>query len=180
MTARPEEMEAQRLSDMLDDLEIGREPDLDERTDAELASLVETSSLLRRTWNSVAPSAAYISRSRAFILQSLSAEAEEPAATPPARVLPFYRRWAMLSPVASAAAAAAVTFAITIWATGGATATVAGPALSSVPSEQPASVASAAPAFVEPPFVEPARPPLVLVLRAVSRRLPAHGASERR
>lgn len=167
MNRRSEEMEAQRLSEALTDVESGREPKLDARADAELASLVETSSLLRRTWASIAPGAAYISRSRAFILQSITGEEQERAVVEtgvveaaPAQLLPFYRRWTVLSPVASAAAAAAITFAITIWATGdGATTSpVAGPALASA---QPAAAGPATVAPAAPVFVEPARPPLV-------------------
>ena len=147
-----EQLEAARLSDALEAEERGPAPPLDPREEPELASLVSTAGLLRRTWSAIVPAAEYVARSRSLILGSMERAAD--ARTRPSNVVPFYRRWSLWTPVASAAAAAAVTFAITTLAASDVAAPVQQPALASVvPGAEAAPIEPA-----RPPLVEPAQP----------------------
>lgn len=145
---RQERLEARRLADALDAVEEGRDPEVDAREDPELFSLLATAEAVRTTWRAAAPEPARAGRLRSSLLGSAE-RAAEPEPARPARVVPLYRRWSVLSPVASAAAAAVITFAITTLM-----ATDAPP-----PGEQPL-FASAQPVSVAD-LGEPARPPLV-------------------
>ncbi len=140
--ARQEQLEARRLAEALDAVEEGRDPDVDPREDPELSSLLATAEAVRTTWRAAAPEPARAARLRSSLLGSA-----EPEPARPARVVPLYRRWSVLSPIASAAAAAVVTFAITTLVSSDAP----------LPGQEPA-FASAQPAA---DLGEPARPPLM-------------------
>ena len=109
---RQEQLEARRLADALDAVEEGRDPNVDPREDPELSSLLATAEAVSTTWRATAPEPARAARLRSLLLRS-TRRAGERRPVRPAKVVPLYRRWSVLSPLASAAAAAAVTFAIT-------------------------------------------------------------------
>ena len=148
---RQEQLEAERLFEALEAIDAGRDPGVDPRKDPQLDMLLFTATALEETWRSAAPAPAYAARSRSLILRSMEPGAErEPAATP--NIVPFYRRWSVLSPVASAAAAAAVTlFAVTAFGTTNNVAT---------PVQEPL-LASAEPVAPLEALGEPSRPPFV-------------------
>ena len=108
-----EAIEARRLAEAVDALEAGADPGIDPREDPELSAQIKTVSALRELHHEATqqPSfAAYIRRSGAFIKQQLRREhAPQPVAERP---VPFFFRWSVLTPVASAAAAAAIILAI--------------------------------------------------------------------
>ena len=151
---RQEQLEAERLFEALEVIDAGRDPGVDPRKDPQLDMLLFTATALEETWRSAAPAPAYAARSRSLILRSMEPGAErEPAAIP--NIVPFYRRWSVLSPVASAAAAAAVTlFAVTAFGTTNNTNSVA------TPVQEPL-LASAEPVAPLEALGEPSRPPFV-------------------
>lgn len=103
-----EENEARRLADALDVLDTGERPDIDPREDPELASMLGVVTALREPGRAATDSSAfdhYRTRSRALVLQSVAAERPGVAATVRAKVVPFYRQWTVMAPVATAAAA---------------------------------------------------------------------------
>ena len=151
-----EELEVQRLADALDAVEAGQDPAVDLREDPELASLLTTAASLRETWRSLAPAPDHVARWRSRALESM----ERSGGAVPAKVVPFYRRRSVLSPIASAAAAAAITFTITMFAVSDVKA----------PEQRPEAV-SAQPAAE---LTGPARPPFVEI--AVPQRPPADEA----
>ncbi len=111
-----EALEVQRLASALEAVESGRDPVVDAREDPELVSLLATAATIRETWSALTPAPDHAARSRSLTLALESMERTrgvEPAL--PANVIPFYRRWSVLSPVASAAAAAAITFIVTMF-----------------------------------------------------------------
>ncbi len=150
---RQEQLEAERLFEALEAIDAGRDPEVDPREDPDLDLLLFTATALEETWRSVAPAPAYAARSRSVILRSMDRAAErEPVAAP--KIVPFYRRWSVLSPVASAAAAAAVTlFAVTAFGTSNVATPVQEPLL-----------ASAEPVATLETFGEPSRPPFVAAI----------------
>ena len=154
---RQEQLEAERLFEALEAIDAGRDPGVDPRKDPQLDMLLFTATALEETWRSAAPAPAYAVRSRALILRSMEPGAErEPAATP--NIVPFYRRWSVLSPVASAAAAVAVTlFAVTAFGTTNNTNNTNSVA---TPVQEPL-LASAEPVAPLEALGEPSRPPFV-------------------
>lgn len=161
---RAELLEAQRLADVLDAVEAGRTSGVDAREDPELASLLATTQLLRASWSAAAPLPGYAARSRTHVLDSMRPAAMRPAALRPAApqrgallvlLRPSRWRWTLLAPVASAAAAAVVTFAVSLATLGGGS----GDARGLAPTAAPAfAAASDAP---RPSFVEGADAPAV-------------------
>ncbi len=122
VTEQPDELESRRLADALDAVDAGHDPAaIDPREDPELAALMETVRLLREITAAVGPEQPYAARSRAMILHAMehsgSREGSREPVEQPASA-PFYRRWrwAILTPVATAATAAAITFAVMTFA----------------------------------------------------------------
>ena len=147
---RQEQLDAQRFAAALEAIDEGRDPQIDRREDPELAVLVSTASAIGRTWHEATPAAGYVMRSRSLVLHSMAPRA--PAAVEQPAREPFHRslrrrwaRWGVLAPVASAAAAAAVTFAVML-------ATQSDPLIS-----QPDGLASSVPGER---FDDAARPPV--------------------
>ena len=141
--------DAERLADVLDRIDAGGAADLDPREDPTLTALTAAAGQLREAVGGAASTtrfASYRSRSREYVLQRIERErAAKAAASAPARPargggIPF-PRWNVLSPIASAAAAAVAVLAFVVLTDDGATA----PA--------PAQVAS-----VETPAAAPATP----------------------
>ncbi|MFA7297653.1 MAG: hypothetical protein WC211_10805 [Dehalococcoidia bacterium] len=117
-----ERLEAMRLADVLDALDTGAPTPMSATEDPELASLVQTAGLLRDGMAASTETTSfqsYRARSRAYILHTLeeqhrAAEAARHAAQRRDGLVPFVRRrWAVLAPVAAAAAVAAFTLATT-------------------------------------------------------------------
>ena len=111
--ARQEQLDAQRFAAALEAIEEGRDPQIDAREDPELATLLSTASAIGGTWHEATPNAGYATRSRSLVLHSMTPRALVPVVRPARE--PFYRRWTrwgVLAPAASAATAAAVTFAV--------------------------------------------------------------------
>ena len=117
-----ERREAMRLAEVLDALEAGAPAPMSATEDPELASLVQTAGLLRDGMASSTETASfqsYRARSRAYILHTLeeqqrAADTTRHAAQRRDGLVPFVsRRWAVLAPVAAAAAVAAFTLATT-------------------------------------------------------------------
>ena len=113
-----ERHEALRLAEVLDALEAGATAPISATEDPELTSLVATADLLRSELLATTETASfqsYRARSRAYILHTL--EEQQRAARHAQRrdgLVPFVRRrWAVLAPVAAAAAVAAFTLATT-------------------------------------------------------------------
>lgn len=113
-----ERHEALRLAEVLDALEADATAPISATEDPELTSLVETADLLRSELLATTETASfqsYRARSRAYILHTL--EEQQRAARHAQRrdgLVPFVRRrWAVLAPVAAAAAVAAFTLATT-------------------------------------------------------------------
>lgn len=133
-----ERLEAMRLADVLDALEAGTPAPMSATEDPELASLVQTVGLLRdgmAAGTETTSFQSYLARSRAYILHTLeeqqrAAEAARHAAQRRDGLVPFVRRrWAVLAPVAAAAAVAAFTLATTD--VGAPTGSEGGPAVAS-------------------------------------------------
>ena len=110
-----ERREAMRLADVLDALDAGAPAPMSAVEDPELASLVQTATLFRDSMAATTETASYQSyraRSRAYILHTM--EEQQRAAQQSQRsagLVPFVRRrWAVLAPVAAAAAVASFTF----------------------------------------------------------------------
>lgn len=110
-----ERREAMRLADVLDALDAGDPAPMSAVEDPELASLVQTATLLRdgmADGTETASFQSYRARSRAYILHTI--EEQQRAAQQSqhsAGLVPFVRRrWAILAPVAAAAAVASFTF----------------------------------------------------------------------
>jgi hypothetical protein len=125
-----EAAEIQRFAESLDLIEAGAEPDLDRREDPELASLVETASLLRQHLADTTETSSFDSyreRSRAYILHTLEADQATPTPLehrggapegPRVTRIEEHRRlggisrtrWALMSSVAAAAAVIGLVF----------------------------------------------------------------------
>jgi hypothetical protein len=136
--------EAERFADVLETLDAHRDAIVDQVDDAELTSLVEVSGLLRHTYQSVRPDPDYIARSRAKIMLAMEPEPELIVYQPDPK-MPFYRRWNVLTPIASAAAAAAAAFAIVIGLGGPAATTITPAIVSPAPAPSPVDDSDAAP-----------------------------------
>lgn len=117
-----ERLEAMRLAEVLDALEAGTPAPISATEDPELTSLVDTADLLRAKLGAITETASfqsYRARSRAYILHTLeeqqrTARLAEQRAQRRDGLVPFVRRrWAVLAPVAAAAAVAAFTLATT-------------------------------------------------------------------
>ena len=107
---------ALRLAEALDRVEAGRPSGLDAVEDPELTGLVRAATLLRGELRGAGDGHAYHSfraRSRAAVLHALESAPESASTveTAPARILPFYRRSAIVRPFAAVAAAAAIVVA---------------------------------------------------------------------
>lgn len=114
---RQEQLDAERFAAALEAIDAGRDPQIDAREDPELAALLSTAFAVDETWREATPAAGYVTRSRSLVLSSMAPRALVPVAQPARE--PFYRsfyrrwtRWGVLAPAASAATAAAVTFAV--------------------------------------------------------------------
>lgn len=117
-----ERREAMRLAEVLDALDTGAPAPMSATEDPELASLVQTAGLLRDSLADTTETASfhsYRARSRAYILHTLEQQQRTSQATAVEAqrrdgLVPFVRRrWAVLAPVAAAAAVAAFTLATT-------------------------------------------------------------------
>ncbi len=161
--------EADRFADVLETLDERRDVIIDQVDDAELTSLVEVSGLLRHTYQSLRPDPAYVSRSRAKIMRAMEPETGLIIYQPEPKV-PFYRRWSVLTPVASAAAAAAISFAIAIGFGGSAATTVTPAVVSPAPAASPIDDSDAAP---RPPVSETESEATQIVDQAVTKLVTA-------
>jgi hypothetical protein len=112
-----EEHEAIRLAEALEAIDEGRAPGIDPREDPQLHELLETATLLSELFASSVDQSSFASfreRSRAAVVHRSERHPAMPAGgavEEHPKVIPFYRRlFPVLSPLAAAAAAAAVTF----------------------------------------------------------------------
>ena len=135
-----ERLEAMRLADVLDALDAGTPAPISATEDPELATLVQTAGLLRdgmAAGTETASFQSYRARSRAYILHTLEEQQRAAQATRHADqrrdgLVPFVRRrWAVLAPVAAAAAVAAFTLATTNVGAPAGTGSQGGPAVAS-------------------------------------------------
>jgi hypothetical protein len=102
-----DQLQAERLAELLDALDDGRSPDVDPREDPELASLLQTASRLREADGRVEAQPAYVRRSRGLLQHRLAHRARRTI---------WRRAWTVS---ASAAAAALLVMAVVALNRGG-------------------------------------------------------------
>ena len=143
---REDEFAAERLASAIESAERGHPLDRRDREDAELAPLVAAAALLRRTWDAITPDPDYFARSRGVLLDSM--KRPQPEAVP-LSFLDRLRQSRIFMPVASAAAAAAITLAVVLPSLGGdATTTIVSPPLAVALPQPTAGTFEAPPALL--------------------------------